>query len=196
MNSKQKGSRGERELASKLKEYGFDCRRGQHGRFRKQVNTFKANGNIIECYSENGELLFFTDLELLEKLKEYSYGKWANGYACVMVGKSQIPLHRFLVNAPNGKVVDHINRNKIDNRICNLRICGKSLNAMNCKIKSNNTSGYRGVWLRKDTNKWVAEIKVNYKKISLGCYESKADAIRARRNAENEYKLKAERQGW
>jgi hypothetical protein len=82
------------------------------------------------------------------------------------------------------KVIDHINRNKKDNRLCNLRICDKSINAFNIGIKSNNTSGVTGVWFRKDTKKWVAEIKKNYKKISLGCYEKKEDAIKARKEAE------------
>ena len=101
-------------------------------------------------------------------------------------GKS-ILLHRFLKNPSNNEVVDHINRNKKDNRLCNLRNTNKSINAFNSKLNQNNSSGYTGVYYRKDTRKWVAEIKKNYKKISLGNFNKKEDAINARKKAEEEY---------
>ena len=84
-------------------------------------------------------------------------------------------------------IVDHINRNKRDNRRENLRLANKSLNAFNSKIYKNNKSGVTGVYFRKDTKKWTAEIKVNYRKICLGCYETKEEAINARKKAEQKY---------
>ena len=170
--------------------------RGSDGRFIARRNLYRVNGEMAECYLEDGSLLFFTDAKLINKIKKYSWSKLANGYASANVNGEQIPAHRLLTNAPDGKIVDHINRNKKDNRLCNLRVCGKSLNAMNSKKRYDNKSGRTGVWYRKDTNKWVAEIKFQYKKISLGCFENIEDAIKAREEAEYEYQFEAERQGW
>ena len=66
--------------------------------------------------------------------------------------------------------LDHINGNPHDNRIENLRECSVSNNLGNAGLSRNNTSGFKGVYLRKDTGRWSADIKHNRKKISLGCY--------------------------
>ena len=53
-----------------------------------------------------------------------------------------IEMHRFIMNFPKGKYVDHINHNTLDNRKCNLRICNNADNIRNGKIRTNNKSGY------------------------------------------------------
>lgn len=151
---------------------------------RKNVWIEKVNEEQLECYTINGELLFFTDLALKETLIKYSWCKLANGYASTHVEGKQIPIHRFLLKPDEDKLVDHINRNKKDNRMSNLRIADKSLNAFNCDVRKTNKSGYTGVHLRKDTGKWSAEIKKNGKKYCLGCYKDINDAIKAREKAE------------
>lgn len=70
---------------------------------------------------------------------------------------------------PTG-VIDHINRDPYDNRLCNLRLCSQQQNTFNAGPSKNNTSGFKGVYFRKDTGKWAAEITHNRKKKSLGCY--------------------------
>lgn len=86
----------------------------------------------------------------------------------------QVP--RLIMNAPKGKVVDHINRDTLDNRKTNLRICGFSENIRNCKMRKNNTSGYRGVTYQKKSNRWNALIMVNRKSIYLGYYKTAKEA--------------------
>lgn len=156
------------------------------GKFIPRSNMWveKASEKQLECYTSNGELLFFTDLELKERLVKYNWCKLANGYASTHIEGKQIPIHRFLLNPDKEKVVDHINRNKKDNRISNLRIADKSLNALNCDVRKTNKSGYTGVWFRNDTGKWCAEIKRYGKKYCLGCYESIDEAIKVRKKAE------------
>ena len=83
--------------------------------------------------------------------------------------------------------VDHINHIRTDNRKCNLRVVDRSLNQRNLPLSKRNTSGVVGVWFNKDANKWVAEIRLNYKKISLGYFINKEDAIKARKEAEEKY---------
>jgi hypothetical protein len=75
--------------------------------------------------------------------------------------------------------VDHINGNKSDNRICNLRLCTPSQNAANAKMKSRNKSGYKGVSWCRLTNKWRACIRAGGKNLSLGHYIDKDEAAAA-----------------
>jgi len=84
---------------------------------------------------------------------------------------------------PN-KFIDHINGNRIDNRICNLREVTQTENARNCKLQSRNKSGVTGVHFNKISSKWVATIHANAKVISLGSFENFSDAVERRKNAE------------
>lgn len=72
--------------------------------------------------------------------------------------------------------IDHINRNKTDNMISNLRLATKSQNAQNTTICSINKSGYKGVSWCKRENKWRACIKLNGKYKSLGYHLTKEQA--------------------
>ena len=79
-------------------------------------------------------------------------------------------LSRLILNAPKGTVVDHINRDTLDNRKENLRVTNYSNNVRNSRIYSTNKSGYRGVSWDKFYNKWRAQITVNRKNIVLGFF--------------------------
>ena len=162
-------------------------RNAKNGRFQKSENVFVVKDDILYCYSESGELLFFTDAFRAEEVAKYSWGKLANGYSAGRIGGQEIAIHRFLLKAKPGELVDHINRDKKDNRGCNLRACNKSENAYNSKRKTTNTSGKTGVYWRKDTSKWTAEIKHLGKKHCLGCFDSFEEASRARDVAEEKY---------
>jgi len=85
------------------------------------------------------------------------------------------------------KQIDHINGDSTDNRWFNLRNITGSENCRNKKINNNNKSGFTGVYWRKDANKWRAAIKTHGKKISLGCFTDKQDAIDARKEANIKY---------
>ena len=69
------------------------------------------------------------------------------------------------------KEIDHINGDKRDNRIENLREANRSQNMRNVKLKRNNTSGAKGVCWSKEKNKWVVRVSVNKKTIHCGYYE-------------------------
>lgn len=85
------------------------------------------------------------------------------------------------------KLIDHIDRDKENNHRDNLRSATYSQNAMNSKRRSNNTSGVTGVHWRKDIEKWAATIKVNYKSVSLGCFDKIEAAEKVRKKAEIKY---------
>jgi hypothetical protein len=69
-------------------------------------------------------------------------------------------------------LIDHINRDQIDDRWANLRPANKSQNAANCKVYSNSTSGFKGVhWLKKE-RRWLAHLAVRGKRLRVGLFDS------------------------
>jgi hypothetical protein len=86
-------------------------------------------------------------------------------------------LHRVIMNAKKGQLVDHKNGNKLDNRKENLRIVTKSENNHNAiGLNKRNTSGYRGVTWDKKKNKWMAQGCVNSKHKFIGYFETAKEA--------------------
>jgi hypothetical protein len=88
-------------------------------------------------------------------------------------------MHRILINCPKDKIVDHINRNTLDNRKENLRIVNKSQNAMNSKKQKNNSSGYRGIYHDKKDNSYDSFINKDGKRFYLGRYKNIIEAAKA-----------------
>jgi hypothetical protein len=85
------------------------------------------------------------------------------------------------------KYIDHADGNSLNNKIENLRPATQSQNLANSCAKKTNTSGYKGVTYRKDTEKWQAAIMVNGKHISLGSYSTKEKAALAYKNGSEKY---------
>tara|TARA_R110000868_G_C10653182_1_gene745153 strand:- start:227 stop:718 length:492 start_codon:yes stop_codon:yes gene_type:complete len=79
-------------------------------------------------------------------------------------------MHRLIANTPKGLFTDHKNGNKLDNQKANLRSATKNQNEHNTTLRSNNTSGFKGVVWNKQKSKWQAQIKINYSLINLGLY--------------------------
>jgi len=84
---------------------------------------------------------------------------------------------------PSGQI-DHINGNRTDNRLSNLRDVVNAENAKNMAMKRNNTSGVNGVYLHRQTGKWCAQINAFGKAVGLGLFTEKRDAVIARKAAE------------
>ena len=100
-------------------------------------------------------------------------------------GRVQL-MHRYLLNAPAGLVVDHRNHNMLDNRRDNLRLCTQQQNSANSrKPKRKTYSRYKGVSWDKNNSKWQAGIMVNYKRIGLGRFNSEIEAAIAYDKAAN-----------
>lgn len=95
----------------------------------------------------------------------------------------QIRLHRLILGAKDEEVCDHINRNRLDNRRSNLRLCSVAQNNFN-RIKKDNTSGQKGVHFSKSCNKWMARIAANNTRHYLGVFDTKDLAIAAYKKAE------------
>lgn len=133
------------------------------------------------------------DDEDYEELNKYKWFITRKGYVSRMEKnefnefKITISMHRFIMNAPEGMVVDHINHNRQDNRKSNLRICTAAENTRNIGVNRRNKSGVTGV-LWRDTNKrWVARITIEGKEIFLGSFINFEDAVSVRKQAESVY---------
>ncbi len=87
----------------------------------------------------------------------------------------------FIPNPINKPSIDHIDNDKSNNNVSNLRWCNHSENNQNKGITRNNTSGIKGVCFHKKIKKWFPIITHNKKRYYLGCFENIEDAIKVRR---------------
>ena len=132
------------------------------------------------------------DYEWLSEKKWYSSNK-GNGLFYAAFGGESINkwrqsatlMHRHILQKHfgwtylDGFHVDHINGNTLDNRKSNIRRCTRSQNKYNVGKKKVNTSGFKGVFLNKKTNKWFVAIRVNGVTKRIGTFVCKIKAARA-----------------
>ena len=159
----------------------------------KKYNKYDLSNEYGIGWTSNTNEEFYFDLEDYDKIKDYCwYSEQRNKY---LVNKSNnnnktIRMHRLIMNVDNENnkniLIDHINHNTLDNRKANLRIVNKSKNEMNKGLRSNNKSGYTGVYYDKKIKKWVAKITINGNNLSE-YFEDKKDAINKRQEYENLY---------
>lgn len=172
-------------------------------------NKYFIDGEVVTVFIKYKKEVLETlvDIDDLEKIKNYNvtwYGNERNGNVYVVAnnsfieGKAKvIKLHQLILDFPSRNkelVVDHINRDTLDNRKENLRIVTRVENAQNSGLPSNNKSGVKGVHFNEKDKVWVARISINGKRKSLGTHHNKEDAIKARKDAELKYW--AENGGW
>ncbi len=96
--------------------------------------------------------------------------------------KKRMSLHRYLMNDPEGMIVDHINNNPEDNRISNLRVLIDNQNNYNTIKRENCSSIYKGVFYKykkRSKTYYQTEIAKDHKKYTLGCYEIEIQAALA-----------------
>jgi len=94
-------------------------------------------------------------------------------------GQYSIRMQDLLIDKKEGMFIDHINRNPLDNRKENLRLCTPGQNRMNSGKKINSKSQYKGVSFNKREKKYKSSITVNKKRIFLGYFKSEKAAAKA-----------------
>ncbi len=149
----------------------------------KKYNTFIP---VYIGYTTNTNKPFIIDYEDINKIKKYCWHETTNGYIATRNynnGKILF-LHKLILNTEG--IVDHINRNRVDNRKTNLRIVTTQQNSMNKSMQKNNKSGIVGVFYNKERKKWVAQLTYKGKKI-MKRVDTKEEAIIIRKNLEEKY---------
>jgi hypothetical protein len=131
------------------------------------------------------------DFEELSKHHWYSGGSHGL-YAIATINGEIMYMHRLLLNAQKPLIVDHINGSTCDNRRANLRLCMQRENMANQRkqlIAKNDrvtTSKYKGVFFRKDRNRWSAYIGTGKDREWLGCFATQEAAALAYNKAAKE----------
>ena len=105
------------------------------------------------------------------------------GYPATRVAGRSRKVHSLLF--PDGMLIDHCSGDKTDNRRDNLRVASRSQNAVNTKLRKDNTSGHVGVALEK--GRWRAQIRYENKRRFLGYFKTLDEAVIARDAAEALY---------
>lgn len=151
-----------------------------------------------EILTRKNEVILVDDDDY-EKLSKFTWyiskgGKNHGGYGYAIssqrnesTGKQyKLSMHREIMNAKKGEIVDHINGNKLDNRKENLRIVTPYQNSLNVKKKDGASSQYKGVAFSKDMNLWKSSIRVKGKGVHIGYFSNEVACALAY----NEYAIK------
>lgn len=131
------------------------------------------------------------DAEDEARVKAYRWYPHTHGYAISRVDRRTAYMHRFILGAPSGSFIDHINGDKLDNRRANLRTATPSQNNQNCQHCRAKT-GILGVYLcAKNGNPYRVAIWIKGRAIHIGYYptleEAAVVADKARREHYSHY---------
>lgn len=125
---------------------------------------------------------FYVDDEDFENVNRYKWRTEIHGNTrrvcrknCITknadwIGASSTLLHRFILKAKKGKIIDHIDGNGLNNCRSNLRLCTHKENSRNTSSRKGSTSKYLGVSLNRRNNKWLCQIQVDGKNKFLGYF--------------------------
>ena len=141
---------------------------------------------LKEKFTYDGENLVWKKTRASTKIGKKAGTTKAEGYRQIAIGKVCALEHRLVFMYVHGYMpneIDHINGNRADNRIENLRECTPSINNRNSKMPSTNKSGVKGVFWDNSENKWHGRVWANGKFAFSRCYEKLEDAAQAVREA-------------
>lgn len=144
--------------------------------------TRNKNGQaILVIRNKDGKQIDETivDENRWHELVQFSWVRTKKGYYIARINGKQIQLHRYLLDAKDGDIVDHINNNGNDvsiNTLDNLRINTNTGNSHNKSKNKNASSKFYGVSYKKSINRWRASISKEHIEYYLGCYKIEIQA--------------------
>lgn len=164
----------------------------KHGKIIKEFkNKFIEKDDYYEMivFSDKGKYICEISKEDYKNVSNHEWWIINNGftnYVTTKINGKQILLHRFIVKEiDENKTVDHIDRNGLNNKRCNLRVVSNTMQNINQKIRKDNTSGVKGVGFHKMSGKW--RVRIQYKNVSKSCLcDSFEEAVETRRKWEKE----------
>lgn len=115
----------------------------------------------------------------------------SNNYLTIGINGKSYMAHRlawlYVHGVPPKDQIDHINGDRSDNRIANLREANNFENRRNSKVRKDSKSGFKGVFWRAKKQKWMACIGYNYSQVHLGYFETAEEAHAAYCAASKKY---------
>lgn len=130
----------------------------------------------------NGELVWNDDRPFHKTKGKVAGSVSKNGYKKCGYNGKEYYIHRLVYIYHHGNIegqIDHIDGNKLNNNISNLRMVCPSQNSWNEKIRKTNTSGVKGVYFNKRLQKWHARVGFNSKELHVGYFDRIEDAEKA-----------------
>lgn len=163
---------------------GYSLRKGTSKGCKKcrQLHRYGSKYHIkddVAIFTTKNGIKFLVSVDDINKIKEYGWCVGNNGYVVAHIKNKVTMLHRFLNREYDGKIIDHINGDKLDNRRENIRCANDFQNAQNQNISTRNTSGYKGAHFNTKEQKWQANIRAFNKTYSLGWFATKEQAALA-----------------
>ena len=148
--------------------------------YEKPIERNEDNHAVIIIKNKDNEKVneCIVDDEYWHELSLFSW-HISNGYTKTKMQRIDVTMHQFLMKKTHTNIdlVDHINNNRLDNRMSNLRSVNASTNAHNKDKKAGCLSQYTGV--TREDNKWLATITVNYIRERLGRFVTEIEAAQA-----------------
>jgi len=140
-------------------------------------SIISALDDCVVVFPNNSDNLYYFDLDMLSKLENHAWIVNNQRYLGASIEGAPTFAHHLVIGKPSkGLVVDHIDRDRCNNRKNNLRVVTISQNSANTGLLLRNTSGFKGVCWDKNRGKWKAALNNNGKTLNLGRFDSAIDA--------------------
>tara|TARA_B110000285_G_C14523148_1_gene337477 strand:+ start:18 stop:509 length:492 start_codon:yes stop_codon:yes gene_type:complete len=149
------------------------------------------DGREMLVNEDDSNDIMMLSIRFAPKWVQVTIGTFSTGYKCIKINKTLKSLHRVIYHAHNqewnisdvskNNLIDHIDGDKTNNNISNLRVVTSQQNSFNTRAK--------GISWNKCAKKWMAQIYLNRKKIHLGYFETEEEARNAYLEAKKIYHI-------
>ena len=165
----------------KFKYCSVKCRKA----FERKRQTFTCKGSVCSLVATNTGKVFYFDRDKIDEVSKYAWYEDSIGYAqtCGNKERRHLRLHVLVKGKKDGFVIDHIDRDKSNNKDSNLRFVTVAQNIRNQSDRTSNRSGYRGIdrQKRKDGFCYSAKVIYNKKEYFLGRFDTAEEAYLVRK---------------
>lgn len=154
------------------------CSRQCAGMFRRKPNKIIIENDLAKIIIESpkyGTNYVIIDISDIDKVKGYNWVLSNKKY--VYCNKLNVQIQRVILNYYGNDDIDHINKNPLDNRKCNLRVCSHLENMQNQNVRKKNKTGIKNIYYNKKDKYYRVDLVYNRIRYNGGVYRNIQDAI-------------------